>query len=223
MSRAVIEFQWVRPPRQSRSQESLERILDAAEAVISAKGFDQATVAEIVRQANSSVGAFYGRFKEKNSLLRCLHKRFCEEAFATADAVLSPQRWQGASIAEILNEVVPFLVDAYRQRKGLISAFIIHATSDPGFSEAWTSLSKHLSQRFRALLLERSEEIHHQEPRLAIDFGLQMLLCILDELALCGDLDASGLKLPDDQLPAELTRMFLRYLGIDRLGDSHEN
>lgn len=208
-------FQWVRPPRQSRSQESLERILDAAEQVISEKGFDQATVAEIVRLANSSVGAFYGRFKEKDALLRCLHERFCEEAFATADAVLDPDRWHGKGIAQIFAETTPFLVDAFRQRGGLIAAFIVRATYDPGFTEAWASLGQHLTAKFRTLLLERADEIRHPDPALAVEFGLQMVLCTLDEMALFREVEGAGLCLVDDRLPQEMSRMLLTYLGVE--------
>ncbi len=214
-SETTTSFQWVRPPRQSRSQESLERILDAAEQVISERGFDQATVAEIVRRANSSVGAFYGRFKEKDALLRCLHERFCEEAFATVDAVLDPERWRGESIGQILTETVPFLVDAYRQRGGMFAAFMVRATYDPSFTESWASVGAHLVDRFRTLLLERCDEIDHPNPRLAIEFGLQMMLCTLDEMALFRDVEpAGGLTLFDERLPEQLATMFLRYLGV---------
>jgi len=218
-STPTASFQWVRPPRQSRSQESLERILDAAEQVISEKGFDQATVAEIVRLANSSVGAFYGRFKEKDALLRCLHERFCEEAFATADAVLDPDRWRGQSIRQILSETIPFMVDAFRQRGGLIAAFIVRATYDPSFTQAWNSLGCHLTERFRTLLLERRSEIRHPDPSLAIEFGLQMILCTLDEMALFREVDAVGLSLFDARLPEQLSKMLLAFLSA---GDDSE-
>ncbi|HEY1598537.1 MAG TPA: helix-turn-helix domain-containing protein, partial [Pirellulales bacterium] len=73
MNRLLAKVEWVRPPRQTRSQETLERLLDAAEEVFAEKGFESATVAEVVRRAKSSVGAMYARFTDKNALLSCLH------------------------------------------------------------------------------------------------------------------------------------------------------
>ena len=70
------QLEWVRRPMQERSQRTLERILSAAETLILEVGFEGATVAEIVRRADSSVGAFYTRFKDKDALLRCLIDRF---------------------------------------------------------------------------------------------------------------------------------------------------
>ena len=53
-----------RTPRQKRSRESLERLLDATEEQISAVGVESFTVADVVRRAELSVGAFYARFPE---------------------------------------------------------------------------------------------------------------------------------------------------------------
>ena len=55
---------WVRAPQQARSQETLDRILDAAERLVSEKGFEDTTVADVVARAGSSVGAFYTRFRD---------------------------------------------------------------------------------------------------------------------------------------------------------------
>ncbi len=43
------------------------------------KLFEEISIAEIVEQAGCSVGAFYGRFKDKNSLLMALDERHFEE------------------------------------------------------------------------------------------------------------------------------------------------
>ena len=51
-----------RPPRQTRSQATLDRILDAAERVFEEKSFSEATVAEIMSRAGVTVGAFYRRY-----------------------------------------------------------------------------------------------------------------------------------------------------------------
>ncbi len=53
----------------------MERILGAAEELLREKPFDGVTVAEIVRRADSSVGAFYARFPAKAALLSALYAR----------------------------------------------------------------------------------------------------------------------------------------------------
>src|SRR5262245_21079979 len=103
------ELRWIRPPQQARSQETLERLLDAAEHLVGEKGFEDTGVAEVARRAGSSVGAFYARFRDKDALLHALYERYQQQAMATTDAALEPTRWADARIAEILEAVVRFL------------------------------------------------------------------------------------------------------------------
>ncbi|MFQ5417449.1 MAG: TetR/AcrR family transcriptional regulator, partial [Myxococcota bacterium] len=107
-------LRWVRPPQQARSQQTLDRILDAAEAMVSEKGFEDSPVSAIVRRAGSSVGAFYARFEDKYALLRALSDRFVLQAMLTADEALGPGRWERSSIPTILHSVIRFLVSIYR-------------------------------------------------------------------------------------------------------------
>lgn len=213
MPKTADKLQWVRSPQQTRSQESLERILDAAETLFAEKGFEQTTVAEIARQANSSVGAFYGRFREKDDLLRCLHDRFTEQAIATTDVALDPNRWADASIAEIFSETIPFLVDVYRERLGLMRAFLIRESVDPGFAKGLPG-NKHLAEKLRQLLLARRDQIGHPDPALAIDMCWQVICGYLNNLSLYQNIDEAGIKLGDERLPRELTRVALNYLGV---------
>jgi AcrR family transcriptional regulator len=97
---------WVKPPQQARSRKTLEKVLDAAEDVIKERGVAGLTVSEVVRRAGSSVGAFYARFADKESLLATLHERNCAEALATAELALDPARWESADIASILDRQV---------------------------------------------------------------------------------------------------------------------
>lgn len=209
---------WVRPPRQTRSQETLERILDAAEAVVSEKGFESATIAEIVSQAQSSIGAFYARFRDKESLLGCLHERFCEEAMATADAALDPARWEGASVSEILQELLPFLIGTYRLRRGLLRAFLVQAGNDQSFAEKAVRLGNHVAQRVRELLLTRQQELRHPDPALAVNLGLRVVLGILDSSMLFPKTEENAMLYDDQLLSVELTRLYLRYLGVAETG-----
>src|SRR6478736_10297665 len=92
------------PPQQHRSQETLDRILDAAEQVLDAKSFSEATLVEIMERAGVTVGAFYRRFPDKDALLHLLDERFFSELHRRADQVLDPTRWAGATTGAIIDE-----------------------------------------------------------------------------------------------------------------------
>src|SRR5437762_12309546 len=107
------------PPQQHRSQETLHRILDAAEWVLDSKSFTEATLAEIMERAGVTVGAFYRRFPDKDALLHLLDERFFREMQARADELLDPNHWQGGSISEILSEFARTGVNVYTTSRGV--------------------------------------------------------------------------------------------------------
>ena len=213
MTLSQAGLRWVRPPQQARSQETLERILDAAEALVTEKGFADTPVAEVVRRADSSVGAFYARFRDKDALLHALYDRYIEQAMATADAALDPARWEGASIREILSAVVGFLVEIYREQRGLIRAFVIRDQVDPEFQARRERLSHHVNTRLSALLLARCDQIARPDPERATAFGLTLVFSTLESVMLFGEMRFGALSLSDEALACELTNAYLAYLG----------
>ena len=204
---------WVRPPQQQRSQDTLDRILDAAEALVAEKGFADTPVSEIVRRAGSSVGAFYTRFPDKDALLRALYQRFLAAATATTDDALDPARWEGARIPELLEEVVRFLVEIHREQRGLMRAFVVRNHSDQTFQARRERLSHYVNEKLTALLLARRDEIAHPDPERAAAFGLTLVFSTLDSVMLFGEMRSGKLALSDADLAAELTRAYLAYLG----------
>jgi AcrR family transcriptional regulator len=68
----------VRPPKQRRSRESYERVLDAAHALLEENGFEGLTVQEVAARSGVSIGAIYERFGNKETLLRAVHARLME-------------------------------------------------------------------------------------------------------------------------------------------------
>ena len=215
MSRAALQpsqtmLRWIRPPQQARTRESLTRLLDAAEALIARKGFEDAGILEMARRAGCSVGGFYRRFRDKDGLLHALHERFCAEARATADVALDPGRWQGASTADILGEFTSFLVHIYRERQGLLRAFLRQGAADARLRQRTDQLFAHIVERLQRLLRERRAEVTHPDPQLAAGFGVHVVLGTLNHLSLN---QPESPRLDDARLSRELSRVFRAYLG----------
>jgi len=204
-------LRWVRAPQQARTRESLARLLEAAEELIAEKGFEEASIAEITARAGSSVGGFYRRFRDKDRIIQALHERFCEDARATADDALAPERWQSASLAEVLRQFNAFLVQIFRDREGLLRAFLKHSLGDASMRERTLVLFHYLSERLSLLLRSHRDEISHPDPELAAAFGLELVIGMLDHTV---QLRQRALPISDDRLVSELTRAFVNYLGV---------
>ncbi|MGH0030415.1 MAG: TetR/AcrR family transcriptional regulator [Myxococcota bacterium] len=215
-TKSAPELRWIRPPQQARSQETLDRILDAAERLVTEKGFEDTPVSEVVQRAGSSVGAFYTRFEDKDALLHALYDRYYEQALATADHALDPQRWDGAPVDAIVPTVVGFLVEIYREQGGLIRAFVSRTQKDPTFRARREQLYHHVSERLAGLLLARQAEIHHPHPDRAAAFGLSLVFSTLDSVLLFGEMRSGAFVLSDEEFARELSRAYLAYLGIPR-------
>lgn len=87
--------------RKLRAMESKSRIYEAALAVITEKGFEGASIKEIVLRAGVSVGAFYHHFASKDAVL--------EENFRLADerfAHLTSRQAQGEAGGEAGGESI---------------------------------------------------------------------------------------------------------------------
>jgi AcrR family transcriptional regulator len=208
------QLRWIRPPRQARTQETLDRLLDSAERMLEDKGFDDLSVAEIARHAGSSVGAFYRRLKDKDAVLHALHERYCDEAYATADAALDRQRWEGAGIADITEAVVPFLVEIYSERVGLERAIYRRSLVDPVFRERSLRLSSYVMRGWTDLLLERRDEIGHPEPEIGVPFAIENVFAVISQRFAGYGPEAEIVPLSNERLVRELVRSFLAHLGV---------
>ncbi len=208
-------LQWIRPPRQARTQQSLERLLDAAEVLLRDKSFDDIHVSEIALRADTSVAAFYRRFHDKNALLYALHQRFSDAAIATADDVLQDERWASAGIREILEKIVPFLIEVLRSQESLQRPVYRLALSDEATRDSSLRLRRHVLGRLCELLLARRGEIKHPDPEHAVPFSLVQAGALMTEFYLTGMRDTALLPSSDQKIAEEIVHSCCSYLFSD--------
>jgi len=202
-------------PKQARSERTLKRLLDAAEALIKQKGHAAVSIPEIARRAGSSVGGFYARFRDKGELLRALEERHFLELSRRVEALADPRRWQDAPTSRIVEAAVAELVSSTRERRHMIAAFLVRAIEDPVIREGGLRFRRTVEERISGLLLTRRAEMNHPDPALAIDLGIQTAFALMQQHVLIEETQIRGHALSDDELRRELTTMFLRYVGID--------
>ena len=214
MSHSPPPLQWIRPPRQARTQRSLERLLDSAEELLREKCFEDVHVTEVARRAGTSVASFYRRFRDKDALLHALHERHCDQAFATADDALRADRWEGAGIREILTRVLPFVIETLERNEMLERAMLQRMLSDMSMRQRISGLRRHVMNRLSELLMDRREEIRHPDPALAVAFGVGQAGALLTEYYTLGARESEIVPMSDQQVADELTRSLCGYLRV---------
>ena len=201
-------------PKQARSEQTLYRLLDAAEELIQEKGLGDVSIPEIVRRAKSSVGGFYARFKDKDELLRALEERFLHRLDEKVVELVDPGHWGLATTAEIVESCMNELVSTVRAEHNMINAFLVRAVVDLETRDEGMRFRQRVSSRISDLLLTRRDEISHPEPEVAIDLAVQLAFGLMLQNVIFGEIRAGDRVLSDAEIEAELTRNFLAYVGI---------
>lgn len=207
-------LQWVNAPQQARSQRTMEKILDAAEAILLERGLDAVTIPEVVKAAGSSVGAFYARFPDKRALLETLHQRACEQSLAQAEALLDPARWEGTPVRELVRAGVALAVQVFGSRRNIMNAFAAAFAGDPGFAERRATTALAIGERLAHLMLSRREQIAHPHPRRAVEMALRVVTATLEQRNAFAVSGLPDVAVSDAVLTRELDRMVCAYLGL---------
>lgn len=200
----------LRPVRQDRSLRTQERILAAMEALLADAAGDEITMERLAERAHVSVGAIYKRFQGKDSLLPLVLERVNAQQFELLRAFLAQPHWPEVGLAERIHAMLQAFAASQQARARLIRALVVgHWQSADG--TAMEARSAELLGTVHAWLSERTEEIRHPDPRLALSLGLFATLQSLQTAVLFDRIPpALGLE----AFVAEMARMFCGYLGL---------
>ena len=212
-----------RPPKQRRSQETLARFLEATQDLLQQKHFDNISVNEIVGRAESSVGAFYSRFHDKEALLLCLREAFARDADEQSRRLAASWDRGPVPLETAVVQFVGMLVDQHRRHRGTLRALVgrsIAARSIEGIAGgARPSGTETMGQAaFLELMIARRSEITHPNPDVAAHLGLAMVTAAVRETILFPELSTSAkptAPLTDAVLVDELSRALLGFLGVN--------
>jgi AcrR family transcriptional regulator len=201
--------QTVRPPKQQRSRESYERVLDAAHGLLEENGFEGFTVQEVAARANVSVGAIYERFGNKETLLRTVHARLMETMaqFDPGESVVEP-----ADPSQVIAVLVRRVAATMGAHRAILRSFMHLGALDEVISSRGSRESVELSRRFKEALRPHAAEFSHGDPEIALDVAFRMTYSTLARQVMYGPLFESDIDLAWDQLTAELAVACTAYL-----------
>jgi AcrR family transcriptional regulator len=217
---AARHLRSVLPPKQARSEESLRRILEAAQAVIEEHGHRDLSIAEVARRAGSSVGGFYARFRSKDELLCALEEHFFDHLTVLVEGLAAPDTWREASARQIVRVLLRILIDTHSRHRRLIAAFVARALREPERHPEALNFRRLAAERLAALAVARRDLVGHPDPGLAAQFAVEAVFGILQTRIVSGALGLPSEPVDDDALERELERLVVAYLGIAPEGDA---
>lgn len=195
-------------PAQARSREALERLLATGETLLAENRFDEIGVADLAREARTSVGTFYRLLGDKETLSSLLLQRFFTDLVARIEALTEPGQWQQRSLDDFVRAMVVMFVSVNRGRQGVLRALITRSSRDADFRTRVHQLNHLVGARTVAVLAGKAASIGHPKPAQAMQVVTPVLLGILNQHTLTGSLAF----LSAQELEDELVRIALRYL-----------
>jgi AcrR family transcriptional regulator len=214
VSMAEIEPTY-RVPRQKRSRESLERLLDAAEEQIRAEGSDSLTVASVLNRAGLSVGAFYTRFPDKTALLHLLQDRFHKRLEPLIHAELLEEPSSPETLAEAVNRTIGILIRRLSEERELSRAFMMNSVFDQVLRERGERVNRERREVLIRVLMKHRDEIGHPDPVLAISMAYGMYAAVLRGRMVFGQEHELYYGIESDTIFSELRGALYLYLRGD--------
>ena len=203
----------IRPPQQRRSRESLERVLKAGERVLTDKGYEGFTIGEVSRRAKVSIGSVYGRFDNKDALIRAIHLRMMERLTGPEEDFAADP---GDDLATVVVQGVHALADSMDRERRLLRVFMVRGAVDPSIARPGSEASRATGRAFKSAVLVRREEIGHRDPDLAADIAFRMVYDVLARQVMHGPTFESDRMVGWSELVDELVVAVLAYLRAGR-------
>ena len=190
-------------PRQRRSKDTVDAILEATARVLVERGFENATTNHIAEVAGVSIGSLYQYFPNKASLVLAVVERHCNEMLELLTA----------SVQTFLDEPVPAAVRTY------VKAMIEAHTVDPDLHRVFVQQMMHIGLHHLEQIDRPARDVvetyleAHREEILPDDMALAAFVLVRSVEAI---VHGVVLEPPDsidpDALADEVTDLVLRYL-----------
>jgi len=205
--RSTAMLHRLRPPRQARSRESRERVLDAFAAMLAEQPFEKITIATLARRARVAVTSIYARFDDKRALVLALHERHFEQTMRQTAALLDPARWEGADLETVVRGVVAGVVTHLRPRAALLRAALL--VNDPDVEARVAELMRRCSELLAQLLRPRLRHLPADARDRAVDFAIRTVLAVLQQRLLFPRSEPGRFHFRDAELTRRLCSVFL--------------
>jgi AcrR family transcriptional regulator len=206
----------VRPPKQKRSQESLERVLEASTKLLEEKGFDAFTIQDVSQRAEVSVGAIYARFGNKETLLRAVHRHAMESLRPEHETVAAVDGRPATGIRDVIVSAVQMVADIFRGNEKLLRAFMHLGAVDDEISRRGSESSIDLARQFAATVLAHRAELTHPDPETAVDVAFRMAYCTFARQVMYGPTFESDRPVAWGELVDEVGTACAAYLLEER-------
>ncbi len=202
----------IRPPLQRRSQESLERVLQAGLEVLIDTGFEGFTLQEVSRRAGVSIGSIYARVPSREALLLAIHERAMQSMTQQEQQFERDSARDELTPSELVESLVRDLAEVMLSNASMLRVFMRQAPMNTAIWERGAESSHETARLFQAAFEQHREVLAHPDPELAVDIAYRIVYCTISRRITHGPRFESGREVSDEELVDELARAVAEYL-----------
>lgn len=202
-------------PQQGRSQSTHDKIVDAGRELIRDGRFDQAGFRQIVDTAGVSVGAFYGRFRNKEALFQYVLDQFFDETLAWAETTTRDTEAKTTTLDGALTGAVRIMISLFARDLGLMRAIYLRTRlyDNPDLLKKVSVFDAACFVHVDRMILAYASQITHNNPRDALHFGMRVLGAYLRDAIFFQNCPERKIALGrNSKVEREATDLLKRYL-----------
>ena len=213
-----------RAPKQRRSRESFDRVIEAAIELLKEGGIAGLTLAAVSRRSKVSIGSIYCRVDGKEALIREIQASVIHQMEHEFALLVSRVRRRMLPLPELVPTLVWELAHYLRRHAPLLAAFMQQADRDRLVEEVGRKSYQQNLLDFKLVLLEHQAEFHHPDPEHAAATCFSVVYAALARyLGLSSGAPGHGGAGEGDwrQLVEDLGLMALAFVMLDIKGAVH--
>lgn len=211
LSRTEPQHIGVTPARQARSEATFQALVRAGRIALESGGLDKASIGEIARLSNTSVGAFYGRFENKEVFFTVVQQIVLDEVEESIRQTLDALDRKDASVTSFLKTIARLWVTLFRENRGLYRATFERASMQPA---AWEPI-KQLGQAGATLIADKLVPRLTGEGKACDERQVRIAAQFVNGLLVNATINDPGpVRLDDPEMLNHVFQFLCLYLGV---------
>lgn len=192
-----------RKPKQARSQQRVDHLIDTAAALFAEKGYDAVTTNAIAERAGMSIGSLYQFFPNKEAILDGLAERYVQDMRGQMGQIFSDQM-SSVALPGLINDLIDGL-DTFNVSHAGFEVIFLSSSLSLQASSAVTDLHREMAGAVDGMLAVRFPALNPERRRLAASVSVGIVKGLMP-LAQPPD------NLPAPQILAEVKATLLAYI-----------
>lgn len=200
----------VREPRQRRTRQQWERILDTGVRLLEENGYEGFTIAALCARAEVPPRALYARVATKDALFLAVYERGMSRVLAGHEVFAEADRWDFDDDQRRVEQAVRCLVQIFIDNAAFLRAVVLISGAHSEVRRRGEAYRNAISELFTAVLAPLDVNAGHDNPAREREFCFSLIFSAMVLRTAYGP--SFGLTGDNEILIQELVTMAQRYL-----------